>query len=276
MNPEENKTPEQLEREIAMTRVEMDHTLHAIQNRLSPDTLIHQAVDYVRHHAGGYASNLGTTVKQNPVPFTMLGISLGWLMMTGRTGPRYEEFRDYSETSSPGAMERLGSAMRSTGEKVDDTVQSAKDTAASVGGKISETLHGAGERARSARAWARSTGSSARVSMGQWTSEARERYYRARHGFETTYNEYPLILGALGVAFGAALGASLPSTRREDEWMGTMSDDVVDRTKRVVKDEFDRNREKIESVADKAMQAVREEAQKQGLTPEGAKTTDVP
>ena len=275
MNPEENKSPEQLEREIAQTRAEMDHTLHAIQNRLSADALMHQAVDYVRQSAGGYASNLGATVKQNPVPFTMLGISLAWLMAAGKTGPRYQEY-EFEEPSGPSAMDRLGSAISSAGEKVGDAVQGVKDRAAGVSGKIGDTVHGAGERARDAGAWARDTGSSARVSIGQWTADARDRYYRARHGFESTFNEYPLILGALGIAVGAALGASLPSTRREDQWMGSMSDDFVDQTKRTVKQEYDKNVDKVQSVANRAMEAAKDEAAKQDLMPEGAKATDVP
>jgi hypothetical protein len=275
MNPEENKSPEQLEREIAQTRSEMDHTLHAIQNRLSADALMHQAVDYVRQSAGGYASNLGTTVKQNPVPFTMLGISLAWLMVAGKTGPRYQEY-EFKDPSEPGTMDRVGSALTSAGEKIGDAVQGVKDRAASVSGQIGDTVHGAGERARSAGTWARDTGSIARVSVGQWTADARDRYYRARHGFESTFNEFPLILGALGVAVGAALGASLPATRREDQLMGTMSDDFVDETKRTVKEQYDKNVDKVQSVANRAMEAAKDEAAKQDLMPQGAKTTDVP
>lgn len=276
MNPDENKSPEQLEREIAVTRAEMDHTLQAIQNRLSPDMLMHLAVDYVREGAGGYASNLGSTIKQNPVPFTMLGVSLAWLMMSGRSGARYDEYAELREPSEPGAMDRMSSAMSNAGGKVSDTIQGVRDGAASVGGRIGETMHGARERARSAADWAHAKRAGARISMGEWTGEARERYHRARHGFETTFNDYPLILGALGVALGAAIGASLPATRREDEWLGTMSDDFVDETKRAVKQEFDRNRDKLESVADKAVQAAKDEAVKQDLTASGPGTANVP
>jgi len=274
MNRDDSKSPEQLEREIAVTRAEMDHTLQAIQNRLSPDTLMHQAVDYVREGAGGYASNLGSTVKQNPVPFTLLGISLAWLIMSGRSGTRHDEFAEFREPPGPGAMDRVSSGMTSAGNKISDTVQSVKEGAASVSGRVSETMRGAGERARSAGEWAHAKGSGARISMGQWTHDARGSYYRARHGFETTFNDYPLVLGALGVALGAAIGASLPSTRREDQLMGAMSDDFVNQTKSTVREEFDRNLDELESAADKAVQVAKDEAAKQDLTATGA--TNVP
>lgn len=274
MNRDNNKSPEQLEREIAVTRAEMDHTLQAIQNRLSPDTLVHQAVDYMREGAGGYASNLGSTVKQNPVPFTLLGISLAWLMMSGRSGQRHDEFAEFREPSGPDAMDRVSSAMTNAGNKISDTVQSVKESAASVSGRVSDTIHGAGERARSAGEWAHAKGSGARISMGQWTHDARDRYYRARHGVETTFNDYPLVLGVLGVALGAAIGASLPSTRREDQLMGAMSDDFVNQTKNTVREEFDRNLDKLESAADKAVQAAKDEAAEQDLTE--TRATNVP
>lgn len=249
MSPEQS--PEQLEREIALTRTEMDQTLSAIQDRLSPDVLMHQAVDYVRKGAGGYVSNLGTTIKQNPVPFTLLGISLAWLMVSGRGGPRegHPEFDEHrSIPSGPGKMERMGSAVSEAGTR------------------ISDTAHGVADKARGASDWARAKGTSARISAGHLASGAREGYYRARNGFETTVNDYPLILGAFGVALGAAIGASLPATRREDEWMGDASDRLVDEVKTTAREEFDKNRERLESVAERAAEAAKDEAHRQGLT----------
>jgi hypothetical protein len=260
MNPDENRSPERLEREIAMTRAEIDDTLSAIQNRLSPDRLMHQAVDYVRGGAGGYFSNLGATVKQNPVPVTMLGISLAWLMISGRSGARerYVKFEEFGGApSSSGTLERMGS------------------TVSEAGTRISDTMHDVTDKARGASDWARVKGASARATASEWTSEARDRYYRARYGLETTFNDYPLVLGAFGVALGAALGAGLPSTRREDEWMGATSDEFVSQTKKTVKQEFDKNREKLESVAEKAAEAAKDEARQQELMP-GESTSNVP
>ncbi len=249
MKPEQS--PEQLEREIALTRSEMDHTLSAIQNRLSPDALMHQAVDYVRNGAGEYVSNLGATIKQNPVPFTLLGISLAWLMVSGRNDPRerHPEFDDYGTARSrSGKMERMGSA------------------ASEAGTRISDTAHNVADKARSASDWARAKGTNARITAGQWRNGARDNDYRARAGFGATFNDYPLILGAFGVVLGAAIGASLPATRREDEWMGDARDDFVDQAKRTARAECDQNRENVKRVAEQAAEAAQDEARKQGLT----------
>src|SRR3546814_2664080 len=49
---------------------------------------------------------------------------------------------------------------------------------------------------------------------------------RARGGFTQLLNEQPLALGAMGIALGALLAASVPPTRREDELMGQKSDEL--------------------------------------------------
>ena len=54
----------------------------------------------------------------------------------------------------------------------------------------------------------------------------RASYYgrRVRRGFFDTLHEQPLVLGALGLAAGAAIGAALPATEKEDEWLGDSRD----------------------------------------------------
>lgn len=58
----------------------------------------------------------------------------------------------------------------------------------------------------------------------------------AKVGFEHMLEDNPVALGALGVAAGALLGASLPSTESEDRWMGEMRDRVAEDFKRGAKD----------------------------------------
>lgn len=74
--------------------------------------------------------------------------------------------------------------------------------------------------------------------------------------------ERPLVLGALGIAVGAALGASLPTTEREDELLGPMRDDLVERTAEAGREQA----EKVKSAAYAAKDAAQREADQQGLT----------
>ena len=97
----------------------------------------------------------------------------------------------------------------------------------------------------------------------------RASYYgrRVRRGFFDTLHEQPLVLGALGLAAGAAIGAALPATNKEDEWLGDSRDRLAERAKEAGWEQV----EKARAAAGAAYSAAREEAERQGLTLEGGK-----
>ena len=84
-----HREPEQIQADIERTRSELDHTLSAIEQRLTPGQLVDQGLDYLRRHgAKEYVANLGEAVKRDPLPLAFVGIGLAWLMASdrGRSG----------------------------------------------------------------------------------------------------------------------------------------------------------------------------------------------
>ncbi len=79
-NPDD-RTPEQIEREIEQTRRNTAATLAAIEDRLAPGRLVDEAWSYLRNSGQGqtFVSNLSATVRDNPIPVALLAISLAWL-----------------------------------------------------------------------------------------------------------------------------------------------------------------------------------------------------
>ncbi len=257
------RTPEEIESEIAMTRAEMSDTLDAIQRKLSPGQILDQTLAYVRSGPGEFASNLTETIKQNPVPVALLGISLGWLMMAGRSGGRYYSGAREGEYYGPEASGYLPEESR--GKKVSGFAQSTRETMSEALGKAGETASSVqqrmGDMARGVRDTTGQVASSVRGTTRQLASGARYSARQARSGFEYMLNEQPLILGALGIAFGAVLGAILPATRREDELMGGARDDLLQQAKEAGADQL----HKARRVAEEAGEAAKEEAERQGL-----------
>lgn len=79
------RSPDEIEADIHQSRAHLDHTLHEIEHRLSPQHLKEQAYGMVPHGgATEFFNNLGHTIRQNPYPVLLTGIGLGWLIMSQR------------------------------------------------------------------------------------------------------------------------------------------------------------------------------------------------
>lgn len=240
---DETRSPEQIETDIERTRSQIAETLDTIQKRFSPGQLLDQALGYLDEmHIGEnfrrLGTNAGTIVKENPIPVSLLGIGLTWLALSGRAGPKgrrhlprftkpshgMEDLRSlhgeipHSEPYTPAGAEGEG-AMR-------ERMEHAKDSRVSeTVGHVRETL---GEKASHVRHSVSDTMSSVREKAGEVSHRAQDRAARLGHAVQDEYQhvaqEQPLLLGVLGLAIGAALGAAMPRTRMEDEMMGETRD----------------------------------------------------
>jgi hypothetical protein len=75
------------------------------------------------------------------------------------------------------------------------------------------------------------------------------------------------VLGAIGLAAGAAVAAKLPQTRVENRWVGPTADEV----RRRARDLANARVEEARHMLDRAYDVALEEAQNQGLTPDAAR-----
>lgn len=286
-----HKNSAELEREVDQQRHRLEQTITEIQNRLSPGQLMDQALSYTKHGGGKFASNLGHSVTANPLPATLLGISLAWLMVGSRNGAAYEHDRagyPLATTNSTG-LQRVSHAMDETGdwysEFVDDAGRKyrARSDAAGrrVGHFMDETgklfsgfIDEAGERVRqfrdesgnaldNASGWASETwhgirekiaggAGSVAGSASHLGSDVRHRADRLGHTVSRTLEEQPLLAGVLAFAAGAALAAALPHTRQEDEMVGAESDRLKDEAGSIAGDLYNKSREQAAEVYDEA------------------------
>lgn len=274
----DNKSPDEIEEEIGYTRAEMSDTLHALERKLSPGQWIDQTLGYFRgagEESGEFAANLGRSIKGNPAPIALLGISLGWLMMGGSERSERRHSRTYREpyrgpiatsstatttTTQRGPIVTPSGKTAGSGEVRSGYKEKARHTAHETRERAEHLAHGArekmGEVAEAAHHQAEHLGD-----MAHYQAE------QARRGFAYMLQEHPLVLGSIGIAVGAVLGAGLPPTRREDEFMGGKRDEFLEHTEAMGREQL----YKAEHVAKAAQEAAREEAQRQGLTPEVGK-----
>jgi hypothetical protein len=237
------RRPEEIEAEIERTRASMDATLNAIEGRLTPGQLVDQGLDYLRHSgANEFVSNLGHSVKQHPLPVTLVGLGVAWLMMADRLpGPSRPVDLAGKATSTvtakaTDAMHRMSGAVESVSERMSGTTQSARETLA----------HAA---------------ATARERASRVSETGRRQFEQARGGYEQMLREQPLALGAVGLAIGALVAAAIPRTRQEDELMGEASDRLARQARESGREQLD----KAGRVAAAAREAAVGEAERQGL-----------
>ncbi len=277
---------ERLRADIASTRVELGHTIDAIQERLSPARLKQEAKDTVREatigrvkqmakNAGDKAGDAGRGIfeimRDNPVPVAMIGLGAGWLLMNSRKRSQtqsglqvvndrnalgYESAYVDGRTDMRGGVigrtrETVSDAAQSLGERVSDVGSAVKNAASDVAEKVTEVASDVGER------------------VGETVSQVSDTGERQLQRARYTYEETPWVGAAVALALGAAAGLSIPRTRREDELLGDKRDALLDRARETGREKLEAVRTVAEEVIDDvkpvAERAVREHAAEEGL-----------
>jgi ElaB/YqjD/DUF883 family membrane-anchored ribosome-binding protein len=114
MSNSTDRTSSDLQREIDADRQLIEDRIGAIHERMSPGQLIDEALAYAKGSGGGeYLRNLGVSLKANPIPVALMGVSMAWLMAKQgassdtRSGSNVVESR-YPLYQTEGVVRRIG------------------------------------------------------------------------------------------------------------------------------------------------------------------------
>jgi hypothetical protein len=269
-----DKSAAELELEAEAARARVANTAETLRSKMTPGQLIDEMTDIFSSGDGSAAlNNLKAQVRDNPLPLTLVGAGLAWLMLgqgsssSRDSGARYgtgeydtREGWDGDYPSSDADLGDYGSAGRNGGEgsitdKVTGAASSAMEMASEAAGSVGQTFGGARDSViGSAHGLAGSARSFAERSRGLGS--------HARHAAEDIFEREPLVLAALGLTLGTAIGAMLPHTRLEDETLGKYGRKLRD----AGEDLYEKGMEEARDVAAEAYDAVKEAADQQGLT----------
>lgn len=175
-----------------------------------------------------------------------------------------ETYTDRVHDALFAARDRVGGAVAG----VTSAASGASDKLGEMGGKLGDTMHNVGDRlsggAHDLRDQASALGS--RIgdqgrrlgdAASQGLRQARDATSGAGGGLMAAIGENPVLLGSLGLAVGALLGALLPPTEIEREYLGEAAHDARETIEGVVREATDRGAD----VAHAAMEAGRQTAQ---------------
>jgi ElaB/YqjD/DUF883 family membrane-anchored ribosome-binding protein len=238
-NPAPQDETQQIRAEIEVTRAEMGSTIDAIQEKLSPHHVIEEVKKSVREATIGKAKeimqNVGDKVsevtdnvadvtkdagasavrlvRENPVPFALIGSGIGLLIVNqfrnasnGENGVNVQSSNlgEVSTPPSPGIMDKAQTA-------VGDAVSKVQDTASDIADKT-------------------------RTQVSQLSTQVQKGAREAGHQFRQNLRERPLVVGAVAMAVGALVALSIPTTEVEQEYMGEARDKLFDKAEDVAKD----------------------------------------
>ena len=224
--------------------------------------------------ASNFIRDLGDAARQNPVSAALIGMGVLWLFAGGARRAGFDgttasdavaEGRSAMQTGWQSAgngvsdlADSLGRRARRAGAASGDAIYSAANTLRRRGGALYEQTSRLGsEFAESASDLTRSVPDSASSAVDT-----------ARSNLATLFREQPLLLGAIGVAIGAGIAASLPPTELETEYFGEASDRLKDKVQEFASDQA----QQAKAVAEEAAQAAAGEARRQGLDPGALKS----
>lgn len=227
---DEVTAPEQgiaeIKADISETQGELQRTIAAIEERLSPSHLAEQARDTVREatigkvkdmtqRAGDSAARLAeqtrnavpTWVRQNPIPLALIGVGAVWLLARGDSS--------HSGRSAGWNQNRWNDESDEYGSTFHDRDSTSRGSMGVSGG-------GEGLRRTAAD---------------------------AQHQLARTMNQNPLALGVAALVAGALVGAMIPTTKTENQYLGEARDSVVDKAR----DMAEHTAERVVGAADEAL-----------------------
>ncbi|HDZ47053.1 hypothetical protein LCGC14_0154550 [marine sediment metagenome] len=261
---DKQRNSEEIERDINQSRERLDSTLHEIEERFSPQQLLNTSYEYLRHGgANEFVSNLGTTIKQNPLPFLLTSAGIGWLMLAQRNPNEARQHRYASPVDQrfySGAENSYGTPAGVAGApehhtdsegRLSEMAHKAKDSAHHLSDRAKQTAHQWGEKAhhmgdsmRESTSHLQHGAQDSLHSMGQRTRQTQQQA-------SDFIQEHPLVVGALGFALGAALGGIFPATKKEDEYFGEYRDRALHKAAQTGQEQMDKAQhslhEKVES-----------------------------
>lgn len=260
------KSAAELERDADIARARVADTADSIRSKMTPGQLIDEFTGMFSGEGSAMLSNLKTQVRDNPLPLTLVGAGLAWLMLGKGTSVDSSAPGAYSTGREPDGSRNV-SDERSLGEGWPDSSgddYGAEGESSGGGSMLSEAAGSVASMAGGATEAVADVASGAkerlRSTAGQVGSAATDMTGRVRQSAQDLFQREPLAMAAVGFAVGTAIGVMLPHTATEDEQLGAYRDKLRDSAEDVVEKGLDQAKQ----VAAEAYETVKEEADRQG------------
>ncbi len=233
MSTSDRQSSSDVEHEAEDVRAGLANTLDQLRDNLKPEHVMEEVVGNARIGASTLADSIYAVAKEHPIPAVLIGAGIAMILGFGArsaTRPSSPSFGPSDrlppprQLRQPTLFESAKASISSAAESLSSAAGSAKDATRDYVADTSSHLSGSvGAMRRNAADTISNYSETARDTMKNASRKLPRSRGQAASQLSGLLEDQPLILAALGVAVGAALGAALPITETEDQWMGSAS-----------------------------------------------------
>jgi hypothetical protein len=210
--------------------------------------------------SAAFATDLVNSIRENPVSAALIGMGLLWLFSGGKSLNQIGGLA--RNTGIDRLPDRAADAVIAGQTTVRSGVMAAVDGVSNFGSGIVDTVSSAGASLRdgsnATAQRASEAASSLMDSAGRIVQSGKNDNFiaTARSNLADLFQRQPLMLGAIGLAIGAGMAASIPTTAAEADLLGERSDALKQKAKEFARQQSQHAGDVAVGVAD----AVAEEA----------------
>jgi hypothetical protein len=267
------QNPEAIERDIRRTQEDMSRTIDKIGDQLTPRNLFNALLDKADDNNVD-ARMLLDGARRNPIALGLIAAGTIWLISdkdstfpslparnrkqgdnNAHVDPHHRDYVSYMsgvemrDGEDPLAYQRRRDAARANYFMLE---RHHDEDDSSFRQRLDELTDKFREKRQ---AWSEKSGQ-ARRAAGRGASRTADKA-------QSVYNDNPLVGGLVAAALGAALGATVPLTRTEDEALGTIGDKARELASEHKDALTDKLREKKDELVDKADEKLQQHSSEQ-------------
>lgn len=200
------------------------------------------------------------------VPARVRSAELGVARQPGETDYAFRDRVNDAKGQALGLARQAQETAESFGQRIQDAlsaaVQAVGQGASTATQAVAATMHDLRNGVSGAASGLGSAVHSARAGVAQGSQSAQ----RLGGGLVSTLSDSPVLLGALGLAAGALLGALIPTSDQEEAALGGIAGQARDTARNLAQEAIDRGG----NVAQSILKAGQDSAREHGLTGGGA------
>jgi Protein of unknown function (DUF3618) len=242
---------ERLVEDIEETREEMTGTVEEIGDRLDPSNIVENAKETVKAATVGkvedmaqsaeqmageatetvreVSSSMIDTITRNPIPAAMVGLGIGWLVMSNRSNQNGSQWRSGSQGYRSGAHAYRSGSDYGAGSEYGSQYRSGSQQGSDGSGVLEQAQRRVGSIASDAQQTVdKATGEMSRMA-DEVPYQVRAQADQLGRTASEMYNSNPLAVGAIAVAVGTAIGLALPATQFERRTVGQPVSEAMSR-----------------------------------------------